>query len=154
MLINFELYPLFLQATTKSEADWSLSLSSVISIIALLLNIIFYIIIAPRITFKFQKKEEFYKCAREFLSYLSEVVSYDDFAGVPTQIRIHSMSIHLMFNKGTAPKNISNLLEEIFQSAKKRKTIEDIKECEKWEADFRSLMRDLRKAFGKYAGIF
>lgn len=125
-----------------------------ISILTLLVNILFYILIAPRINFRFQKKEELTKNASEFLSYLSDVVSFENYDGVPTKIRNYCLSIHLLFKKGQAPTEISNCMEEMFQLAKKRKTITDNTEIQEWEIEFRTKSRNLRTLLAKYTGVF
>lgn len=125
-----------------------------ISILTLLLNILFYILVAPSISFRFQKKEELTKTASEFLSYLSDVVSFKSYDGVPTKIRNYCLSIHLLFKEGQAPTEISNCMENIFQLAVKRKTMNDNIEIQKWETKFRTESRNLRKLLAKYTGVF
>lgn len=141
-------------AVQQSSFDWPKVITPLISIIVLLVNILFYIIIAPRINFKFQKKEEFYKSSIAFLDFLSDIVSYQDFSDVPTKIRKFSLSLHMLFKSGTAPKPITDKLEEVFQSAKKRKALTEESEILAWELDFRELVRNLRKELSKYTGIF
>ncbi len=143
-----------LVAVQQSGFDWKIAITPIITIITLLVNILFYIIIAPRINFKFRKKEEFYKSTIDFLDFLSDMVSYQDFSGVPTKIRKYSLSIHMLFKSGTAPKPIADILEEVFQSAKERKKFTQESEISAWELDFRELVRKLRKELSKYTGIF
>lgn len=125
-----------------------------ISILSLLLNILFYILIAPKISFRFQRKEDLTKIAVEFLSFLSDMISYKNYDGVPTKVRKYCLSIHLLFKTGKAPTEISNCMEEIYGLAKKRKSMNDNKEIQKWEINIRTKSRELRTLLAKYIGVF
>lgn len=132
-------------------SDW---VSCGISIGTLLLNILFYIIIAPRINFRFQKKEDFLKYSVEFLEYLSQVNSFTKFDGVPTKVKSYCVTIDLLFKEGTAPEPLHECMEGVFQLVKARKNMTDEKEIWKWEEDFRKKTHDLRVHFAKYTGSF
>lgn len=137
---------------------WGLELNDLItsgiSIISLLLNILFYIVIAPRISFRFQKKEDFLKCSTEFIEFLAKVNSFDDFDGVLTKIKVYCISIELLFKKGVAPKKLHDTMEKVFQSVKERKKLVNEKEIDEWELEFRKLTQTLRKELSKYTGVF
>lgn len=45
-------------------------------------------------------------------------------------------------------------MEEIFQLAKKRKTMNNNKEIKEWEIDFRAKSKELRTLLAKYTGVF
>ena len=90
----------------------------------------------------------------ELLNYLAEIVSYEDFTGVPTKIRKYSLQIHLQFKNGTAKGDIELNLEKVFQEIQKRKQLSTEIEIEKWNEGFRVLVRDLRKSLAKYCGSF
>jgi hypothetical protein len=125
-----------------------------VSLFTLLLNILFYIIIAPRIDFKYKRKEEFFKQASEFIQYLAKVNSLDKFDGVLTKIKDYCISIKLLFVDGEAPKHLSACMEGVYASVKKRKDLNDEKEIKEWEEDFKIKTRELRIALAKYTGIF
>lgn len=141
-------------AIEHSTINWMIIIPAAISILTLIFNFLFYIIIAPHINFKFQKKAEFYKVAADLLNLLSEIISYKDFSDVPTKVRKYSLSIHILFKSGTAPEPLADLLEQLFQSTKQRKTILEESEIIEWEHKFRDLVRMLRKEMSKYTGIF
>ncbi len=128
--------------------------TSAISIITLFLNILFYIIIAPRIGFRFQKKDELFKTASEFLAFLSEINSYDSFDGIPTKVKKYCVSIKLLFKDGETPEELTNCMEKVYQMVKSRKNIETIEDIERWETEFRAETHTLRKELAKYTGIF
>lgn len=125
-----------------------------ISVATLLLNILFYIIIAPRISFRFQKKEDFLKYSADFISYLSEVNSLTNFDGVPTKVKSFCVSIELLFKNGVAPNPLHADMEEVFQAVKRRKEISSIDEISTWELEFREKTQKLRKSLAKYTGAF
>lgn len=125
-----------------------------ISLLTLFLNILFYIIIAPKISFRFQKREDFLKVSSEFITYLATIVSMEDFSGVPTQVRSYCITIKLLFKKGVAPKSLEELMEDIFQSVKKRKSLTSQEEIKNWENEFRQKTKDLRILLAKYTGVF
>lgn len=125
-----------------------------ISILTLFVNILFYILVAPSISFRFRKKEELTKTASEFLSYLSDVASFESYDGVPTKIRNYSLSIHLLFKEGQAPIEISDCMEKIYKLVKNRKSMKDNEKIRKWETELRDESRNLRKSLAKYTGVF
>ena len=142
------------QMCSNNGMDIKDIVTSAISIITLFLNILFYIIIAPRIGFRFQKKDELFKTASEFLAFLSEINSYDSFDGIPTKVRKYCVSIKLLFKDGETPKELTDRMENIYQMVKTRKNMEDLKEIDQWETKFREETHTLRKELAKYTGIF
>lgn len=136
------------------EINWSIWIPALISIISLFFNILFYIIIAPKINLKYQKKSELLKIASDFFAYLSDLPSLKSFEGAPTQIRKYSQSIHLMFKNGTAPDNLASILEDLFKSVQSRKNIVDEKEISAWNSEIRNKIRSLRIEIASYTGIF
>ncbi len=132
-------------------ADW---FAAAISICTLLLNILFYIIIAPKISFRFQKKEDFLKYSSEFLTYLSGVNSLKSFDGVPTKVKSYCITIKLLFKSGIAPEELDDCMEDVYQLVKERKNLSDEKEIGRWEEKFRHKTHDLRIYLAKYTGVF
>lgn len=151
MLVHFLANTCPNASSTFDLSDW---VSCGISIATLLLNILFYIIIAPKISFRFQKKEDFLKHSVEFLGYLSQVNSFTNFDGVPTQVKAYCVTIDLLFKKGTAPEPLRKCMEDVFQLVKARKNMTAEKEIWKWDEDFRKKTHDLRVHFAKYTGTF
>ena len=100
----------------------------IVSVVTLLVNIFYYIFIQTRLGYRYETKKELSKICSEFFTYLSEIVSYDKFEGVPTTIRNYSMRIHLCFKSGQADRNITESLERIFQMAKRRKGLVERKD--------------------------
>ena len=145
---------------TSSEAATILGIelndfiTASISIISLLLNILFYIIIAPKISFRFQRKDDFLKYSTEFISYLATINSLTCFDGVLTKISTYSITIQLLFKDGKAPDPLHKTLEEIYQSVAKRKSLSEEEKIQEWEIEFRKLTQTLRKDLSKYTGIF
>ncbi len=88
------------------------------------------------------------------MNYLAEIISYEDFSGVPTKVRKYSLQIHLCFKKGTANGQLELLLEQIYKEVKNRKTMSDEKLIEEWNDKFRVLVRNLRKALAEWCGAF
>ena len=131
--------------------DW---VTAGISIITLLLNILFYIIIAPHISFRFQKKADFLKYASELITYLSEINSLETFDGVPTKVKSYCVSIELLFKSGIAPEPLHSNMEKIFQAVKQRKSLLTEQGISDWESDFRKKTHELRKSLAKYTGVF
>lgn len=132
-------------------ADW---LAAMVSICTLFVNILFYIIIAPRISFKFQKKEDFLKYSAEFLSYLSGVNSLASFDGVPTKVKTYCVTIKLLFKSGSPPKELDECMEAVYQLVRERKNLKEEKEVWRWEEKFRNKTHDLRVHLAKYTGVF
>ena len=129
-------------------------ITAAISVGTLLLNILFYIIIAPKISFRFQKKEDFLKYSSEFITFLSGVNSLTDFEGVPTKVKSYCVSIELLFKSGVAPEPLRADMENVFQAVKKRKSLTSEKEIEEWNSNFRTITQKLRKSLAKYTGTF
>lgn len=125
---------------------------AVVSIITLLVNMAFYLFMQPHIVDKASTKEALTKVSVKLLNYLAEVVSMDNFDGVPTKIRKYSLQIHLYFKSGTAAGEVELLLEKIFKEVQKRKNLTAQQDIEHWNDNFRNLVRDLRKNLAKYCG--
>lgn len=126
---------------------------SAVSVIMLVLNLIFAIFLQPKLTYKIKRKEEYANIANELMVYIADLISFDNFSGVPTKIRNYSLKIHLCFKKGVAPKKINDNLEKVFQKVKLRKNIINDKEIAEWEKNFRELAKDLRIELSKYCGV-
>lgn len=126
-------------------------LPTITSIVTLAVNILFYVCIQSRLGYEYKRKEDLATICEDFFKYLSEVVSYEDFRGVPTTIREYSLKIHLCFLEGQADEDISNKLEDLFQMAKERKSMGS-DNTETWNRDFRQTVRELRHLIGKYCG--
>ena len=140
--------------TVKDSIDLDTWLPSIISVITLLINVAYYAFGQPKVSYKLKRKERLVEVSEELLTYLSKVVSLDDYSGAPTNIRNYSLTIHMCFKSGSAPEEISSLLEETFQLVKSRKQMDD-KECiDKWNRDIKDLAGYLRKKLAKYTGVF
>lgn len=125
---------------------------AIVSVVTLLLNLVFYIFIQPRLTYKATAKESLKKISVELLNYLAEIISYEKFDGVLTQIRKYSLQIHLHFKEGTSDGQLEILLEQIFREVRKRKSLTKEDDIDKWNDDFRVLARKLRKELAKHCG--
>jgi hypothetical protein len=141
-------------AEQQQLVDLGIWIPAIISIITLIANIIFYFYIGPQITYRYTRKDKMFEICTEFLNYLSDVVSIDNYNGVPTKIRNYCLKIHMMFIKGNAPEPLSNQMENMFQSVKKRKGIQVDSEISEWEQQFRKDARILRQMLSKYTGFF
>jgi|Go1ome_4_1110791.scaffolds.fasta_scaffold04360_3 hypothetical protein len=126
---------------------------AIVSIITLVLNLLFYIFIQPRLTYKATAKESLKKVSVDLLNYLAEIISYEQFDGVPTQIRKYSLQIHLHFKAGTSDGQLEILLEQIFNEVRKRKNLTSTDDIDKWNDEFRVLARNLRKKLAKHCGV-
>ena len=126
-------------------------LPTITSLLTLAVNIYFYICIQTRLGYEYKRKEDLARTCEDFFKYLSKVISFEDFNGVPTEIRNYSLKIHLCFINGQADKDISDKLESLFQLAKQRKSV-DSSSIEEWNVEFRNNVRDLRHLLGKYCG--
>jgi tryptophanyl-tRNA synthetase len=147
-----ELMRELLEKLNQDSNGMEIWIPAAVSIITLVLNLIFYIFVQPRITYKNTAKESLTKTSVELLNYLAEIVSNDNFDGVPTKIRKYSLQIHLQFKDGTADGTVELLLEQIFQEVQKRKKLTSEAEINTWNENFRIKVRDLRKALAKYCG--
>lgn len=126
---------------------------AVVAIITLIINICFNFIISPMIIRKYEVKTKLFDICQEFLIYLTDVVSFDNFDHVPSTVRNYSLKVHVCFKTGEAPKQLKEVLEKLFQAVKERhdNKCSDIK---KWEKDFRDLVKEFRKQISKYVGVF
>lgn len=134
------------------EYNLEIWIPAAVSIVTLLVNMAFYLFMQPRIADKASTKEALTKVSVKLLNYLAEVVSMDNFDGVPTKIRKYSLQIHLYFRSGTAAGEVELLLEKIFKEVQKRKSLTAQQEIENWNDNFRNLVRDLRKSLARYCG--
>ncbi len=141
-------------APQSNNVELSVWVPAIISVISLIVTTIFTIFISPVISEKHNQKNEMYKICAAFFDYLTDIVSFDTYEGVPSQIRKYSLKIHLMFKSGIAPQKISNLLERIFQLVKERKKLTDESEILTWEKTYREKVRELRLELSKYVGVF
>ena len=141
-------------ANNVSQSYYNLEvwLPAAISVITLIVNLCFYIFVQPRLSYKLNAKERLANTSVELLNFLSEVVSLNDFSGVPTRVRKYSIQIHMHFKSGVASKEIERLLEEIFQDCKRRKTLVLKNEIDEWNNSFRQHVRELRIELAKYCG--
>lgn len=134
--------------------DLKIWVPAIVSILTLIVNILFYLFGQPRTAYKLKIKEHFVEVSEEFLIYLSQIVSFDNFDGVPTEVRNYCLKLHLCFKTGTAPEPLCSLLEEIFQFVKTRKNISEVEKINEWNTQFREKVRILRKNLAKYCGTF
>ena len=125
-------------------------ISVFISVFALLVNIVFYIFIAPSINDKLAYKKRLYDVSSEFLDYLVDATSFTSFDGVPSTVRKYSLKIHLLFPKGKAPDSLSKILESIFQHLKSRKSISEELAIDSWKVTMRENIKSLRVELSKY----
>lgn len=123
-----------------------------ISVLTLVINLVFYMFVQPRLSYKWGAKESLRNASCDMLKFLSEVVSYEDFAHVPTEVRNYSLRILLHFKDEKNCKGLETALENVYQEVKKRKKIEDDVEIEKWNKDFRETVRVLRRLLAKESG--
>lgn len=136
--------------TTSNLQVW---VPAIVSIVTLVINLMFYMFVQPRLTYKAGAKEALGKIAIDLLNYLSDIVSYECFDGVPTQIRKYSLQIHMQFKSGTADEALEELLEEIFKDAKARKQLTTPEDIDAWNNAFRVKVRKLRGLLAKYCGV-
>ena len=140
------------EARVKSNIDWEIWVPAIVSVITLIVNMLFYLFAQPRIADKTAIKKAFTEASVELLNYMAEIISYESFEGVPTQIRKYSLQIHLYFKNGTATGQIEILLEKVFKEIQKRKDLSSAVEIEEWNDNFRKLARELRKNLAKHCG--
>lgn len=126
---------------------------AVVAVVTLIINICFNFIISPMIIRKYEVKTKLFDICQEFLIYLTDVVSFDNFDHVPSTVRNYSLKIHVCFKTGEAPKQLKEVLEKLFQAVKERHDNEcsDIK---KWKEEFRNLVKEFRRQISKYVGVF
>lgn len=126
---------------------------AVVAVVTLIINICFNFIISPMIIRKYEVKTKLFDICQEFLIYLTDVVSFDDFSHVPSAVRNYSLKVHICFKTGEAPKQLKEVLEKLFQAVKERhdNKCSDIK---RWEKDFRDLVKEFRKQISRYVGVF
>lgn len=140
--------------TDDSAAVLGVWVPAIVAVISLIVTTVFTVYIAPKIAAKYNQKTAMYNICSEFFDYLTDIVSLEDYNGVPSQVRKYSLKIHLMYKTGVAPQSISDKLEDIFQKVKMRKTLKSDDEITAWENDYRKAVRDLRTQLAKYVGAF
>lgn len=133
-------------------SDLQIWVPAIVSVVTLAVNMLFYIFAQPKISYKNKVKESLSKVSVELFDYISEIVSYNDFSGVPTKIRQYSIRIHMCFKEGTAPKELEAILEEIYQAVKKRKSLTTFDEIDRWNENFRKMAKKLRKNLAEHCG--
>lgn len=135
----------------KGDVDWLAWIPVMLSACTLIFNVFFYMYFRDYLAFKYTRMNDLAKISAEFLTYLSEVVSEDDFNGVPTKIRNYSEQILLCFKSDD--DNISNLLEDLFQMSKERKGLNSASEIVVWNDNFRKKVSSLQMALRKHCGV-
>lgn len=138
---------------SQMGANLNIWIPAFVSVLTLVVNLLFYLFVQPRITYQAATREALTKISVEFFNYLAEIVSYDSFEGVPTTIRKYSMQIRLYFKPGRTSGQLELILEEIFKETQKRKRLDSLEDIKKWNDNFRNLVKDLRKIVGKYCGV-
>lgn len=133
-------------------SDLQIWVPAIVSVVTLVVNMLFYIFAQPKISYKNKVKESLSKVSVELFDYISEIVSYNDFSGVPTKIRQYSIRIHMCFKEGTAPKELEAILEEIYQAVKKRKSLTTFDEIDRWNENFRKMAKKLHKNLAEHCG--
>lgn len=137
----------------SGTSDLSVWVPAIVSIVSVLLNIVFSVFIAPRVLRKSNAREKMHKICTEYQKYLSSVVSFESFDGVPTEIRRFSLEVLLMFKSGKAPEGLTSSMEAVYQAAKRRKHLAPA-EITAWEQEFREKVDTLRREMAKYSGVF
>ena len=137
-----------------SDSGLAIWLPAIVSVFTLIVNVFFYIFVQPKIANTINARNDLKKIVISFMGYLTEVVSFSNFSGVPTEIRRYSLQIHLCFKSGVAPSPIDVQLENIFQKAKERKEIREEEQelINQWNNDFRKQVHELRIELAKYCG--
>lgn len=86
---------------------------------------------------------ERYKLYSELLSLVTHTPKDEETLNKWTYaIRDLSLRIHILFPEGTAPNELAESLEAMFQLAKRKKQGEESKE---WSSEMRAAVRELRK---------
>lgn len=141
-------------ATTDITALQGIWVPAIVAIVSLVVNTVFTIFVAPKISEKHNQKVAMYKICTDFFDYLTDLVSFTSFDGVPSTVRKFSLKIHFMFTSGKAPEKIANNLEAVYQKVRARKELQSDSEIEEWERKYRDLVRKLRVDLAKYVGVF
>lgn len=136
---------------SSNGIDWLKWLPVILSACTLIFNVFFYMYFKDYIAFKYTRTADLARISSEFLTYLTEIVSADDFEGVPTKIKNYSEQILLCFR--IDEKNISIILEELFHEAQKRKKLNNENEIHHWRERFRIKTSELQKALRKHCGV-
>lgn len=141
-------------AAEDSASTLGIWVPAIVSVISLIVTTVFTVYIAPIIAAKNNQKTAMYTICTEFFDYLTDLVSFQDYQGVPSTVRKYSLKIHLMFKDGVAPKRIADKLEDIFQQVKIRKGLNDDAAIAAWETNYRDKVRELRVELSQYVGVF
>lgn len=140
VLRNLDSYLTFLQQ--EKTFDLEAWLPSIVSVVTLVINLIFLMLIKPKAEEKIKNQQEFLKDANAMLDYLSKVVSLTSYAGAPTTVR--QLSIKLLMHYTEEPLEISEMLESIFQLVKKRKELTEKEDINSWEKEILKAAKRLR----------
>ena len=140
--------------TASSTNNLEIWIPTVASIITLVLTGCFYIFIQPYLTYKGESKASLREIALQLSEYMTEVVSYSSFDGVPTQMKKYSVRIKMHFKNGRGSKELNKLLEDAWGKVEERKTLGDPEKIKKWNEDYRKLEHDIRILISKYCGVF
>ena len=90
---------------------------------------------------------ERHKAIVEILDVLTSNPTGDELKNWTHKIRNSSLKIHILYENGTAPTELSDALEFVFQIARRKKNGDDSETC---SAEFRASVSDLRKKLSKY----
>jgi len=123
-----------------------------IAAVSSLFVLIYNLFIQENVLYKFETKRRLGDVSADFLTYLSDVVSFTAFDGVLTKIRNYSLKIILCFTEGTAPEPLHKNLEHIWQMVRERKTLSDTNEITMWEQNFREKVGEVRINLSFYCG--
>ena len=58
-----------------------------------------------------------------------------------------------MFKKGVAPPKLDALMEDVYRSIKRRKSMKSKEQINKWEIEYRQLTKKLRIALATNRGV-
>lgn len=137
-----------------SSAGLEVWVPAIVALLSLGVNILFSVYIAPRVLEKNNYKNRLFDIGVEYLDYLTKVISMTEVDNAATVVRNYSLQIHLMFKTGTAPKEMSETMEQIFSLIKERKNAIAEFDTEKWKENMRNVTRRLRKQLAQYTGRF
>jgi hypothetical protein len=93
-------------------------------------------------------RSERFKTFSELMSLVSVMASREDLETRPENIRDLSVRVHLLFEKGTAPDDISKAMQTLFLLALHKK-LGRVKDEKKWRHKIRDTSRALRHSFAR-----
>jgi hypothetical protein len=91
-------------------------------------------------------RNERLKVFSEFMALTSAIVSRDDFADWPDEIRVVSQKIHMLFDGGEAPPDVAEAMQRLFALALSKK-LGQVDDDRKWRNEIREEVRVVRKGF-------